>query len=802
MPGDSDSSDEGSSNFITTNVMLGYASKEPTDDTFSQLGGFPLNGDLPERFEGHERRLYVFACKSRECQKKNGTVRALRGTRIQKVKVEKRWNAHDDAKTYDSSGILSTKSSIGNSVFAPNPPSSANSRDNPFSLTASASQNPFSATHTEQASSSGNDLQPQPLSNPFASHYRNLHSASTPAAPRLAGLGEQPPTTSSAGLSSTFAEKARISTFPPEPASKTPWPPEASSPQSWPSYHLDADYESLDPTPPSSSKAKLNIDMDGTSHGKDDEKEAFESAIDKTFQRFADRLAQDPEQVLRYEFGGVPLLYSKSDAVGKLFSAASSDGSTDGKVKTKAGGATSGIPSCPNCGKPRVFELQLVPQAIAKLEKDESGLDGMEWGTIIMGVCTADCGERSVGVGEWGWMEEWVGVQWEEDGKLGRISLAHFCDNHGPTSILCTQALPISCFSCQPRSSASSFDDLDTARDTAADSGKARPILNKDVSFDFGDVHESTSSGGDTFVQSTSTPAIPIAVRSRGGDCGRGYTEKLGRPISGNGNAECVNCSINIPPNVSNRLPPSSPGSPQTSISGPSSPMLRSKLPVLVLDEPESGYGSDSDEGRPVPQHLTPASFDSNTSSSSSHEHTLTYITTHAPIEPATYSNLRRAIVRTLSGEQLPRGLTGGPIFFGTATDGYTIAYTFRLSDKFARGGHRLYSLVALAGFDTRKSYRAISTIWRHFETISEWISDKVNEEARRIQVSDSDGPQISSPPPVSFLTGRNSGADPFGRRSGGVGLKGRSLVEMTGDDHLFAILHIKFVELLQELSR
>ena len=40
-PADSDSSDEES--YTTTNVLLGYASKEPTDDTFSQLGGSPVS---------------------------------------------------------------------------------------------------------------------------------------------------------------------------------------------------------------------------------------------------------------------------------------------------------------------------------------------------------------------------------------------------------------------------------------------------------------------------------------------------------------------------------------------------------------------------------------------------------------------------------------------------------------------------------------------------------------------------------------------------------------------------------------
>ncbi len=38
----SDTSDDDGVSFTTTNVMLGYASNEPTDDNFSQLGGSPV----------------------------------------------------------------------------------------------------------------------------------------------------------------------------------------------------------------------------------------------------------------------------------------------------------------------------------------------------------------------------------------------------------------------------------------------------------------------------------------------------------------------------------------------------------------------------------------------------------------------------------------------------------------------------------------------------------------------------------------------------------------------------------------
>ena len=51
---------------------------------------------------------------------------------------------------------------------------------------------------------------------------------------------------------------------------------------------------------------------------------------------------------------------------------------------------------------------------IAELEAEELGLEGMDWGTIIVGVCEADCQPRGVDEGQAGYTEEWAGVQWEE----------------------------------------------------------------------------------------------------------------------------------------------------------------------------------------------------------------------------------------------------------------------------------------------------------------------------------------------------------------------------------------------------
>jgi pre-rRNA-processing protein TSR4 len=158
----------------------------------------------------------------------------------------------------------------------------------------------------------------------------------------------------------------------------------------------------------------IDIEGSGSSGGKED-KEVFESSIDKTFQKFADRLGQNPEQVLRYEFKGKPLLYSDTDPVGKLLAAHSENASSsNAKVTTSSSRTGSGLPRCQTCGADRVFEAQLTPHAITELEAQDMSVDGMEWGTIILGVCSKDCKPADVSEGEVGYVEEWVGVQWEE----------------------------------------------------------------------------------------------------------------------------------------------------------------------------------------------------------------------------------------------------------------------------------------------------------------------------------------------------------------------------------------------------
>ncbi|KAI9834219.1 MAG: hypothetical protein M1819_003057 [Sarea resinae] len=468
-PYDSESSgDEEEENYTETNVLLGYASKEPTDDAFSQLGGFPtwldpstpppaslakckvcndlmtlllqLNGDLPEQFPGHERRLYLFNCRRRTCQRKSGSVRAFRGVRATKMEDKSSSRRKEDVEKQQPPQQETKRSAdvnIGNSLFGTTS-SSSNAPANPFSTSTSSSANASS--------------------NPFSTSTSNPFSTSASTLPPLDSLAAKPPQRPSTQeeeqdkLPETFASKVRISSPTPPPPSvckpSEPWPPQEKFPTPYPSYHLDADYETLEPTPLPLPTQAMDIDAaesaatGGGGGGKDDASgSAFESALDKTFLRFADRLAQNPEQVLRYEFGGAPLLYSTSDGVGALFASPSAS-AQNVKVTTSTASTTSrlggaggrGMPPCANCGRGRVFECQLTPQAIAELEVDETGLEGMEWGTLIVGVCGADCvpsggayssasgagasvdGGKTTGVG---YLEEWVGVQWEEVAQPG-----------------------------------------------------------------------------------------------------------------------------------------------------------------------------------------------------------------------------------------------------------------------------------------------------------------------------------------------------------------------------------------------
>lgn len=456
---DSDDSLDDEQDYTETDVLLGYASKESNGETVSRLGGRPvrylppnfvlsffmrlipwlksqqewiessqppsfahakckichaplvlllqLNGDLPERFPGHERRLYVFSCKNKGCRRKESSIRALRASRvsaeaIKKDRERKEKEASDKAEADRKEKERKEKEGkLGEAVFGVT--------GNPFAKSpGGGNANPFST---------GGGGATSAAANPFAKPVPTPASAAT-TQPKATDQDE----TAKDDLPRTFAEtlslnntQKTVTIGPPSPLE--PWPADSELPAAYPvSYLSEAEYETLDPLPPipqAISTTTGTMDMDeasgssGGGSGKED-KDVFESTIDSTFQKFADRLSQNPDQCIRYEFSGQPLLYSKTDAVGKTLH------------DVPASSISKVLPRCGKCGAGRVFEVQLTPQAIVELEEGDEAdgaaglnLEGMDWGTVIVGVCERDC---CVGVdsGETAYVEEWVGVQWEE----------------------------------------------------------------------------------------------------------------------------------------------------------------------------------------------------------------------------------------------------------------------------------------------------------------------------------------------------------------------------------------------------
>lgn len=409
---DSDSS-EGELD-VRTNVTLGYATDDPTGDEISHVGGHPtwldpntkpsaslarckicnsnmslllqLQADLQQQFPDDERRLHIWCCRKKQCSKKPGSVRSFR--EVKKARVAKK-TPKPVLQTQEKTQPVQN---LGNQLFGGS--STQNSGIN---------FNPFSTSST-----------PQTNGNPFSEL-----AAKPPQTP--ANLS-QPTQSSSQPLAQSFADKLKISSSESETTQPPaePWPAESNFPTPFPSFYLDAESEYLEPNDeptsgPSNSQPRIE-DAEDASSSSAAEKDLYESPHDKTFDHFTRVLSQNSEQVLRYEFRGVPLLYSSTDAVATHFVMPGHH--LHSKVKTS--GPAKGIPSCQYCGSARVFEMQLVPCLIYELEKDNEeamkldGGEGMEWGTIIVGTCGKNCGDERDGKVEF--REEWVGVQWEEGG--------------------------------------------------------------------------------------------------------------------------------------------------------------------------------------------------------------------------------------------------------------------------------------------------------------------------------------------------------------------------------------------------
>jgi Vesicle coat protein involved in Golgi to plasma membrane transport len=401
---------------------------------------------------------------------------------------------------------------------------------------------------------------------------------------------------------------------------------------------------------------------------------------------------------------------------------------------------------------------------------------------------------------------------------------------HGPTSILCSQVLPFSCTQCHPsdaEGSVSPADTPSTSHDTTSTTSSHSHRSNTNSKH-----HRNFSSTPDNSALSTSFSA---SIKSNPANASQNIedhpyflkvqqsqsqitvdpAERFNSRVGGANNDTCASCSISLPEDVSKKLP--------TGVSGASdgeSGRAKSNSPVLRSREVVHSCGGNhsnsyEDETHDTHMHaslpdsvhsVSVASSSSTSSGTSCHTHILTYLSLHGPPNPADYTLLRQSSIRTLSCELLPRGLSSGPLCFGDPVAGYTVAYVFRLPDPMARGKRRSYALIALAGKDAGRAFRASPIIWRIFQRIAAGIvsaaekhqEEEKNREEQAFRSSNSVGGRDYTPI-SSFLTGRALDANGNPRRAGQI--RARNLAEIVGNEYIFAELHAQFVTLLQQLG-
>ncbi|ALC44500.1 BHD [Drosophila busckii] len=159
------------------------------------------------------------------------------------------------------------------------------------------------------------------------------------------------------------------------------------------------------------------------------------------------------------------------------------------------------------------------------------------------------------------------------------------------------------------------------------------------------------------------------------------------------------------------------------------------------------------------------------------------FVSTRVAALPEVATLIKQAAVRSLSCEiNTNRDGDGGFVFFGDSTRGHILSHTFRVSDLQARGYYQLFSIIVLM----KDKYFLLNTkpfLAEHLRKVSSELqagaqrtkeAEEVQYSARQRRLS---GAQFLTPTP-------------------------RSLLELTGEEHVFAQLHSHFAWILLAGSR
>lgn len=480
-----------------------------------------------------------------------------------------------------------------------------------------------------------------------------------------------------------------------------------------------------------------------------------------------------------------------------------------------------------------------------------------------------------------------------------QLCLAHYCDVHGPTPLMVTEGLPVPCSACyedasyadseRPPSSASTPSSVHSS----AAITEALKMLNVD-----GKRNRSSEQDGPTNRaaprrpnQLSSTAALdtpPASPRhptdslsQNGGSLARresNYRRTYDDTVTKRA-GPCDNCALTLPKRQeSTSRGGGADAGPTLRTRAPYARVYGSGVPGDASPTNSASTISDEDEQPRRPTHRRTGTLTSTTSRSSAsssshmngHTHYLDYTSTHEPVVPSSFSIVRASCIRTLSFETLPRGTatnagnaplsptasgfvtthspgaaaSGGPIFFGDPSAGYTTAYIFRIPDVHARGHKRVYAFLALSTHRERLAMKTFNFLSNAFRELASWIQGLAEAEAERYA---NDSSAASSPLSAGGLYGGGGGPGvgvgmgmgmgmPQGQTAennngnsnsnsttgsgflsggmgglsrrmgggyggGGVSLRARGLAELVGLPDFFIELHSRFVRLLFELG-
>ncbi|PKU47756.1 hypothetical protein llap_1956 [Limosa lapponica baueri] len=107
-----------------------------------------------------------------------------------------------------------------------------------------------------------------------------------------------------------------------------------------------------------------------------------ETKEDKIFQMFKERVAAEPEQIIRYCRGGEGPIWVSGENIPE----------------------ENDIPNC-SCGAKRIFEFQIMPQLLNHLQVDSLG-ESIDWGTLVVYTCADNCGGGNEYLEEFIWKQD------------------------------------------------------------------------------------------------------------------------------------------------------------------------------------------------------------------------------------------------------------------------------------------------------------------------------------------------------------------------------------------------------------